>query len=75
MGSVVVVSFLYGRSEDDEELLGLRARDNDVLLLERIKLVNRLETEAADEARGLFPLGDNKEEDENGSCGRAGNSG
>jgi hypothetical protein len=69
---------LQGRSEEDEELLGVRVRDNDVLLFERMKLVNRLDTEAADEARGLFPLGDNKEdedEDKGCSCGRAGSSG
>lgn len=47
-----------------DELLGLRDLVMDALLLERIKLVNRLVTEAAEDARGLLFLGGERSEDE-----------
>lgn len=60
------------RNELVDDVLGLRDRVMEALLLERIKLVNRFVTEAAEDARGLLLLGGESSMDEgDGDDGQA----
>lgn len=61
------------RTQVADDVLGLRDRVMAALLLERIKLVSRFVTEAAEEARGLLLLGGESSMDEaDGDDGQAG---